>query len=178
MSRIGKKPVAVPDGVEVRISGRTVRVKGARGELSRDLPDCISAKLENGEVRVERGNESRSSRSLHGLSRSLVANMVEGVSKGYRKELQIEGVGFRAQVQGQTVVLSLGFANPKEFRVPEGVKVTEQGGTRLSVEGTSKEMVGEVAARIRGYYPAEPYKGKGIRYVGEQVRRKVGKTVA
>ncbi len=178
MSRIGKQPIAIPAGVTVSIDGQTVTVKGALGEDSFTLPGLISAQTEDGQVVVTRLDDSRDGKSFHGLCRSLVANMVEGVSKGFKKELDIEGVGFRATIQGQKVSLALGFAYPKEYMVPDGVTVKEQGGTRLTVSGIGKQAVGEVAARIRAYYPAEPYKGKGIKYVGEKIRRKVGKTVA
>ncbi len=178
MSRIGREPIAIPAGVTVTVDGSTVTVKGSLGEDAFTLPEAIGAGIEDGTVIVTRANESRQSKSFHGLSRSLVANMIEGVSKGFKKELDIEGVGFRAQIQGQKVSLALGFAYPKEYTVPEGVTVTEQGGTHLTVSGYNKQMVGEAAARIRSYYPAEPYKGKGIKYVGEKIRRKVGKTVA
>jgi len=178
MSRIGDMPVEIASGVNVDVKDRAVTVKGALGELTMDLPGGIAARVEDGKVWLSRPDDSRHSKSYHGLARSLVANMVEGVSKGFSRQLEIEGVGFRAQVQGQNVSLSLGFAGPKVFTVPESVKVLEEGGTRLTVSGIDKQQVGEVAARIRSYFPAEPYKGKGIRYAGEHVRRKVGKTVA
>lgn len=179
MSRIGNEPVAIPAGVQVDIDGRNVRVKGPKGELSREMPLLTRvSKGDDGAVLVSREEDSRHARSRHGLTRTLIANMVRGVSEGFSKHLEIEGVGFRAQVQGQKVALSLGFASPKEYQVPEGVNVTEQGGTKLTVAGCDKQLVGEVAARLRGYFPAEPYKGKGIRYADEVVRRKVGKTVA
>jgi large subunit ribosomal protein L6 len=178
MSRIGKQPVRIPDGVTVAAAGRRVTVKGPLGELVRELPAGITAAVAEGAVRVARTDDSRVQRSLHGLSRTLVANMVEGVTRGYRKELTIEGTGFKAQVQGAKLALSLGFASPKAYAIPAGIRVTEKQGVQLLVEGIDKERVGEAAARIRGFYPAEPYKGKGIRYVGEQVRRKQGKTVA
>ncbi len=178
MSRIGKQPIAITSGVTVTVDGSTVAVKGSLGEDAFTLPESIEAKIEDGQVIVTREDDSRQSKSFHGLCRSLVANMIEGVSKGFKKELDIEGVGFRAQIQGQKVSLSLGFAYPKEYTVPDGVTVTEQSGTRLTISGYNKQMVGEAAARIRAYFPAEPYKGKGIKYVGEVIRRKVGKTVA
>lgn len=178
MSRIGKEPVAIASGVTVTVNDRMVAVKGALGELSYALPTAIQAVVDGGQVVVTCDVETRQARSFHGLARTLIANMIEGVSKGYSKELTIEGVGFKAEIKGQKAFLSLGFASPKEYSIPEGIAVTEQGGTKLSVTGIDKQLVGEAAARIRGYFPAEPYKGKGIRYKDEQVRRKVGKTVA
>lgn len=178
MSRIGKEPVAIPAGVTVAIDGPAVTVKGPLGQLRHKLPAGVEASIEGAGLRVARRDESRSQRSLHGLSRTLIANMVIGVTTGYRKELIIEGTGFKAQLQGQKLLLSLGFAAPKEFTVPEHIKVTEKQGTRLTIEGLDKQLVGQVAARIRGYFPVEPYKGKGIKYADEKVRRKQGKTVA
>ncbi len=178
MSKIGKQPVTIPAEVSVKIEGRAVTVKGPRGEMSHRLPEGIDARMDGTVLCVVRADESRGLRSLHGLSRSLLANMVTGVTSGYRKELTIDGTGFKAQLQGGKLLLSLGFASPKEFHIPEGIQVTEKQGTRLTVEGNSKQMVGQVAARIRSYYPVEPYKGKGIKYADEQVRRKQGKTVA
>jgi len=178
MSRIGKQPVKIPAGVTVAANGGSVVVKGKLGELSRTLPDGVTAVVEGGEVRVSRADDSREQKSFHGLSRTLVKNMIEGVVAGYKKELSIEGTGFKAQVQGQKLVLWLGFASPKEYGIPAGITVTEKQGVQLTVTGIDKQLVGEAAARIRGFYPAEPYKGKGIKYVGEVVRRKQGKTVA
>ena len=180
MSRIGKIPVAIPAGVTVEANGQAVTVKGPLGQLSRTLPDGISVKVENGQVAVSRADDSRECKSRHGLSRTLVNNMVIGVTKGYAKELTIEGTGFKAQVQGKKLLLWLGFASPKEFNIPEGitVKVDDKTQTIVSISGMDKEVVGESAARVRGFYPAEPYKGKGIRYTGEQIRRKQGKKVA
>ena len=178
MSKIGKNPVAIPAGVTVKVEGRKVSVKGARGELGFDLPEGIAGQVDGGVLRVTRRDDSRGQRALHGLCRTLCANMITGVTAGYSRELLIEGTGFKAQVQGQKLLLSLGFASPKEFPVPDGIKVSEKQGVRLLVDGNDKQLVGQVAARIRSYYPAEPYKGKGIKYVGEQIRRKQGKTVA
>ncbi len=178
MSRIGKQPVAIPAGVTVTANGGQVTVKGKLGELSRTFPDGIIAVVEGGEVRVSRKDDSREQKSFHGLSRSLIKNMIEGVVAGYKKELSIEGTGFKSQVQGQKLVLWLGFASPKEYKIPAGITVTEKQGVQVTVTGIDKQLVGEAAARIRGYFPAEPYKGKGIKYVGEQIRRKQGKTVA
>ena len=179
MSRIGKNPIAIPEGVTVTVDGSTVSVKGKLGELNRDLVKGIGVQVDDNKVIVSRADDSRKQRSCHGLSRSLIFNMIEGVSKGYRKDLTIEGTGFKAVSNGNVLSLHLGFASPKDYLIPEGVKVTVDGnGVKLAVEGTSKELVGQAAARIRSYYPAEPYKGKGIKYAGEVIRRKQGKTVA
>jgi large subunit ribosomal protein L6 len=178
MSRIGKQPVKIPAGVTVAAAGGSVTVKGPLGQLARELPIGITAVAADGAVQVSRSDDSRGQRSRHGLSRTLISNMVEGVTKGYRKELSVEGTGFKVQVQGTKLLLSLGFAAPKEYPIPAGIKVTEKQGVQILIEGINKELVGQAAARIRGYYPAEPYKGKGIKYVGEQIRRKQGKTVA
>ncbi|MGI6495668.1 MAG: 50S ribosomal protein L6 [Kiritimatiellia bacterium] len=180
MSRIGKQPIDLPAGVKVDIQGATITATGKNGTLSRTLPDGISAEIADGKVTVSRSNDSREQKSLHGLSRTLVNNMVVGVDQGYSKDLVIEGTGFKAQVQGQKLVLWLGFASPKEFAIPEGltVKVDEKSQTRVTVSGPDKQVVGDAAARIRGFYPVEPYKGKGIHYAGEKIRRKQGKKVA
>ena len=178
MSRIGEQPIAIPSGVTVEVDGGRVGVKGPKGALSLDLPGGVTASVSDGNVVLERVDDTRTSRSMHGLARSLTANVIEGVSKGFTRELEIQGVGFRAAVQGNALSLSLGFASAKIFNIPEGITVTEEGGTKLTVSGADKQKVGDVAARIRSYFPAEPYKGKGIRYKGEHVRRKVGKTVA
>jgi len=178
MSRVGKKPIELPGGVTVAVEGRAVKAKGPLGELEMVVVDGMSVSVDDGTVSVDRQDETRESRSLHGLTRSLIANMVEGVSKGYTRQLRIEGVGFRAAVQGRNLSLSLGFASPKIYAIPEGVTINEQGGTQITVSGMDKQMVGEAAARIRSYFPVEPYKGKGIRYADEVVRRKVGKTVS
>ena len=178
MSKIGNNPVSIPAGVTVAIDGQVVSVKGARGELRQTLPAGITASLDGATLKIARADDSRTQRSLHGLFRTLCANMVVGVTAGYSRELVIEGTGFKAQVQGAKLMLSLGFASPKEFPIPAEVKVTEKQGVRVLVEGLDKQLVGQVSARIRSYYPAEPYKGKGIKYVGEQIRRKQGKTVA
>jgi large subunit ribosomal protein L6 len=179
MSRIGKQPVVIPAGVTVTADGNAVTVKGKLGELSRVFQKGINVKVEDGRVLVSRADDSRMQKSCHGLSRTLVKNMIEGVTNGYKKALSIEGTGFKAMLQGTKLSLSLGFASPKEYAIPEGIKVTvDPNGLVVNVEGIEKELVGEAAARIRSYYPAEPYKGKGIKYVGEQIRRKQGKTVA
>ena len=178
MSRIGQKPVDIIPGVTVVVEGRTVRVKGKQGELTYALPRAIEASVAEGKVHVKRVDDSREGRSCHGLSRSMIANMIDGVANGYSKELEIQGVGFKAALKGQSLLLSLGFASPVEYEIPAGIKVTEEGGTKLVIRGADKQLVGDATAHIRSFFPAEPYKGKGIRYRNEHVRRKVGKTVA
>lgn len=178
MSRVGNKAIDIAQGVTVRIEGQTVHAKGPVGELSVTLPAAIKAEMAGGKVVVTRTEQTRTSLTLHGLERTLIANMIEGVSKGFRKDLEIQGVGFKAALQKGKLVMSLGFAAPVEFSIPVGVKVTEEEGVRIAISGASKQLVGDTAARIRSFFPAEPYKGKGIRYKGEYVRRKVGKTVA
>jgi large subunit ribosomal protein L6 len=178
MSRIGNKAIELPEKVKLNISGTgQVDVEGPKGKLQWTLPRQISARIEDKKVSVTRGSESRSVRALHGLSRSLIANMVTGVSAGFTKDLEIQGVGFKAALQGKVLNLSLGFSHPILFPIPEGIKVTVAENTKVKIEGIDKKLVGQVAADIRSYYPPEPYKGKGIRYAGEQIIRKEGKTV-
>lgn len=176
MSRIGKKPITIPAGVTVEIDGHTVTVKGPKGELTRELSHNILVEVSENEVVFTRPNESKLSRSLHGTTRSIVNNMVIGVSEGFKKELELIGVGYRAQKQGEKLVLSVGLSHPVEFEGSEGVSVEVPANTKIIVEGFNKEKVGELAANIRAVRPPEPYKGKGIRYVDELVRRKEGKT--
>jgi len=179
MSRIGKLPIAIPAGVTVTAQGNAVTVKGKLGELSRVFQNGISVLVEDGQVLVSRADDTRMQKGCHGLSRTLIKNMIDGVTTGYKKALNIEGTGFKGVLQGKKLSLSLGFASPKDYPIPDGIKVTvDTTGLNITVEGIDKELVGEAAARIRSYYPAEPYKGKGIKYVGEQIRRKQGKTVA
>jgi len=175
MSRVGNKPVDLPDGVDVKIDGSMVTVKGSKGELARTFHDRIGFVIDDGVVSVTRPDDERESRALHGLSRALLANMVTGVSDGFRKELEIHGVGYRASMKGNDIELLVGFSHPVVVEAPEGVifEVPEQ--TRIVVSGIDKEQVGQTAANIRKVRPPEPYKGKGIRYVGEYVRRKAGK---
>ena len=175
MSRIGKKPVPVPSGVTVTVDGQTVKVKGPRGELSRTLNPEMKVAVENGEVTVARPSDEARHKALHGLSRTLVANMVEGVTKGFQKQLEIVGVGYKAENRPYGLQLALGFSHPVEYRAPAGVKLTAQTPTLVLVDGADKEKVGQVAAELRNLRPPEPYKGKGIKYQGEQVRRKAGK---
>ena len=175
MSRIGKKPVPVPAGVTVNIDGQTVKVKGPRGELSRTLNPVITVAMENDQVTVGRPSDENEHRALHGLSRTLVANMVEGVTKGFQKQLEIVGVGYKAETRPYGLQLALGFSHPVEYRAPQGIKLTAPTPTSIVVDGANKEVVGQVAAELRSLRPPEPYKGKGIKYQGEQVRRKAGK---
>ncbi len=178
MSRVGKEPIAIPSGVEVTVAGQTVTVKGPKGQSAWTAPDVISAAVENGQVIVKRSEETKEARSLHGTIRSLINNMVFGVQNGYVKELEIQGVGYKAQLQGRTLVLALGFSHDINYEIPEGITIEVSGATDVKVSGHEKALVGLVAARIRAFSPAEPYKGKGVRYKGEQVRRKEGKAVA
>ncbi len=175
MSRVGKKPVDVPAGVDIEIDGTLVKVKGSKGELERSFHERIGFDVDEGVVTVTRPDDARESRALHGLSRALLHNMVVGVSDGFRKELEIQGVGYRAAMKGSSLELQVGFSHPVVVDAPEGVtfEVPEQ--TKIIVTGIDKELVGQVAANIRKVRPPEPYKGKGIRYVGEYVRRKAGK---
>ena len=176
MSRIGNRPVTVPNGVEIDITdGNAVTVKGPKGTLTQNLSPNMSLTRDNGTVLVARPNNERENRSLHGLTRTLLNNMVVGVTDGYKRDLEIQGVGYRAALDGTTLVLSVGFSHPVRMTPPDGVSYTLDGNTRLSVVGIDKQLVGEEAARIRRVRPPEPYKGKGIRYAGEQVRRKAGK---
>ena len=175
MSRIGKQPVTVPAGVEITLEGRQITVKGPRGTLSRELPAEIELTQEAGQILVTRPSDEPRHRSLHGLTRTLVANMVDGVTKGFQRQLDIVGVGYRAEARPYGLFLALGYSHPIEFKAPEGIKLTATTPTQIIVDGANKEMVGQVAAEIRRLRPPEPYKGKGIKYAGEQVRRKAGK---
>ena len=178
MSRIGNKAVEIPDKVKVNIDNDGgVAVEGPKGKLNWKLPRDISAKIDNNRVTLARSAETRSVKALHGLSRSLVHNMVQGVSEGFTKNLEIEGVGFKAVVQRSNLNLSLGFSHPILFPIPKEIKITVADGTKITIQGIDKKLVGQVAAEIRRCYPPEPYKGKGVRYAGEQIRRKEGKTV-
>jgi large subunit ribosomal protein L6 len=178
MSRIGNKVIDIPPKVKLSVSGEgAVSVEGPKGKLQWTLPKRIKASVKENHVHVERGDDARQVKALHGLSRSLIANMILGVSDGFSKDLEIQGVGFKAAVQGKNLNLSLGFSHPVLFPIPAEIKVTVTENTKIKVEGIDKKVVGQVAADIRGYYPPEPYKGKGIRYAGEKVVRKEGKTV-
>ncbi len=177
MSRIGKSPVPVPSGVEVKINGRQVEVKGPNGALNREIPGSITIREDDGVLLVERPDDERESRAMHGLVRSLVNNMVVGVTAGFTKELEIVGVGYRATASGPNAVdLALGFSHPVKVQAPEGITFEVPAPNRISVKGSDKELVGQVAANIRKLRKPEPYKGKGVRYAGEHVARKAGKT--
>ncbi len=175
MSRIGKLPIAVPKNVTVTIDGNTVKVKGPKGELKRTLPAAIAIAQDGDKLNVTRPSDEAQHKALHGLSRSLVANMVEGVTKGFQKQLEIVGVGYKAETRPYGLQLALGFSHPVEYRAPAGIKLTAPQPTQIVVDGADKEVVGQVAAELRSLRPPEPYKGKGIKYVGEQIRRKAGK---
>lgn len=178
MSRIGKTPITLPEKVKVHLAAdATVTVEGPKGKLSWQLPKVITLALQENTIIIARSDETRSTRALHGLARALVNNMVIGVAEGFRKDLEIQGVGFRCAIKGEFLDLSIGYSHPVLFKIPKEVKVTVADNTKITIEGIDKHLVGQVAADIRSYYPPEPYKGKGIRYVGEQVRRKEGKTV-
>lgn len=178
MSRIGRKPIPLPTGVNVSVDGGMVKVKGPRGELALHLPPEMALRVEEHRVIVERPTDSRRHRALHGLARSLTANMVKGVTDGFRRTLEIVGVGYRAEKRGVRLALSVGYSHPIDYQPPQGIKVDVPSPTTIVVEGMDKQLVGQVAAEIRAFRPPEPYKGKGIRYQGEAVRRKAGKTAA
>ena len=175
MSRIGKQPIEVPDGVNIALDPGRVTVNGPLGELTQNVPVRISIEKEDGQLVVTRPTERGDDRALHGLTRSLVANMVEGVTNGFEKRLEIQGVGYRAQLKGKTLELALGFSHPVRLDAPDGIEFEVPAPTQIIVRGIDKQAVGETAARIRKFRPPEPYKGKGVRYVGEYVARKVGK---
>lgn len=177
MSRIGKRPVALPSGVSVNLSGSSVQVKGPKGSLSGDIPGVIQLEVADDEVRLLRPDEKKETRALHGLARALVANMINGVSEGFRKELEIQGVGYRADVAGKVLKLALGFSHPVEMAIPEGITVSVEE-NRVRLEGADRQAIGQFASEIRAMRPPEPYKGKGVRYADEQIRRKVGKAGA
>ena len=176
MSRIGKSPIPIPDKVSVSLDGLAVTVKGPKGELKRTLPDGVSVSHVENTIVVAPTSEKRLSRERHGLCRTLVANMIEGVSNGYSKKLEIVGVGSRAQVKGKTLVVSAGYSHPVEVQAPEGITFAVENNTNVTVSGTDKELVGNEAAKIRAIRPPEPYKGKGIKYAGERILRKAGKS--
>jgi large subunit ribosomal protein L6 len=175
MSRIGKKPIEIPDGVDVQLAPGHVTVKGPKGELDQDVSAVMKLELTDGTLTVERPTDRGEHRALHGLTRSLIANMVQGVTEGYEKRLEIQGVGYRAQLRGQALELSLGFSHPVSVEAPRGIEFEVPQPTEIVVRGIDKQQVGQIAADIRKRRPPEPYKGKGVRYSGEQVTRKVGK---
>ena len=176
MSRIGNKVITVPAGVEVNIVDNFATVKGPKGELKQQFDKDMTFNIEGSEITVVRPSNSKRHRTVHGTTRAILANMVEGVSTGFKKELELIGVGYRAQMQGKKLVLSVGYSHPVEFEEIDGIKLGVEGNTKVSIEGINKEVVGQYAAKVRAVRPPEPYKGKGIRYVGEYVRRKEGKT--
>jgi large subunit ribosomal protein L6 len=175
MSRVGKNPVPVPSGVTAQMEANAITVKGPKGQLEQRLHPDMIVEVDDSEIRVKRPTESKQHRSLHGLTRTLIANMVKGVSNGFSKELEIEGVEYRAELKGKTLVLALGYSHPVRFDPPEGITIEVPEPKKIRVSGIDIEQVGETAAKIRGFRPPEPYKGKGIRYAGEQIRRKAGK---
>jgi large subunit ribosomal protein L6 len=177
MSRIGKQPIAIPSTVKVEVKGQKIFVEGPKGKLDWELPRRTSLKVQDGKIIVSRDGDDAQAKALHGLSRALVNNMVNGVAEGFVKKLEIQGVGFKAAVQGRIVNLNLGYSHPINYQIPEQIKVTVEENTKLTIEGPDKKVVGQVAAELRSFYPPEPYKGKGVRYVGEHVQRKEGKTV-
>ena len=177
MSRIGNKVISLPEKVEVKVDDSNLTVEGPKGKLEWALPSGIELEQEDGEVRISRTSEDRKLRAMHGTTRALLANMIEGVSNGFVRELEVQGVGFRAAVKGKDLDLSLGFSHPVLHPIPEGLTVTVEDNTRIKVEGIDKQLVGQFAADGRAYYPPEPYKGKGVRYKDEYVRRKQGKSV-
>lgn len=178
MSRIGRLPVPIPKNVEVKVEDHTVTVRGPLGELSRRLPELMSIEVQDQQIVVRRPNDTRMAKALHGLTRTLVSNMVQGVTSGFEKRLEINGVGYRAQQSGTGIVLQVGYSHQVNFPAPPGIRLVVEAPNRILVAGTDKELVGETAARIRRVRPPEPYKGKGIRYLNEVVRRKAGKTGA
>lgn len=176
MSRVGKKIIEIPTGVEVKIDGNTVSVKGPKGELTNTFNEEMSYKLEDNTLEVVRPSDSKEHKTIHGTTRALIANMVEGVSKGFEKNLELIGVGYRAQMQGKNLILNVGYSHPIEIEAEDGITLSVDKNTKVKVEGISKERVGAIASNIRATRPPEPYKGKGVRYEGEYVRRKEGKT--
>lgn len=175
MSRVGRKPIEIPTGVTVTLDGQTLRVKGPLGELSMDIPDGISCQRDGNQLVFTRSSDEKHIRALHGTARALAANLITGVSKGFEKQLELQGVGYRVELRGKNLVLSLGFSHPVVFIPPDGITISVASPTQFSVKGIDRQLVGQVAAVIRKIRPPEPYKGKGIRYVGEYVRRKAGK---
>lgn len=175
MSRIGKKPVTIPAGVEVKLDGNTVTVKGPKGTLSYTVNPNMEIKVEGAELTVARPNDNKQNRALHGLTRALIANMVTGVSEGFKKELEINGVGYRAAMQGKELALTVGYSHPVTMAVPEGLTVEVPANNKIVISGADKQQVGQFAAQVRAKRPPEPYKGKGIKYAGEHIRRKEGK---
>lgn len=177
MSRVGKQIIQLPAKVALKIDGAKVNVEGPKGKLAWDLPQGITVKIDGSNISVERQDDERRTRALHGTSQRLISNMIKGVSDGYRKDLEIHGVGFRAAIKGSHIDLSLGQSHPRLHPIPSGLKVTVAENTKIAIEGIDKQLVGQFAADVRAYYPPEPYKAKGVRYAGEHIRRKAGKSV-
>ena len=177
MSRIGKQPVTIPAKVKVEVKGQKVHVEGPKGKLDWELPLRTTAKVDGANVVVARQGEDAQARALHGLSRALINNMVKGVSDGFMKKLEINGVGFKAAVAGKTITMNLGYSHPINYNIPDQIKVTVEENTKITIEGPDKQLVGKVASELRSYYPPEPYKGKGVKYSDEHIKRKEGKTV-
>ncbi len=177
MSRIGKLPIVIPPAVKVAVKGKNIRVEGPKGKLAWDLPKRTGLKVEDGKVLIHRDGDDAQAKALHGLSRALINNMVKGVSEGFVRKLEIHGVGFKAAVQGTVLNMNLGYSHPINYPIPAQIKITVEENTKLTVEGPDKQVVGVVASEIRSFYPPEPYKGKGVRYAGERIIRKEGKTV-
>ncbi|MEI7728255.1 MAG: 50S ribosomal protein L6 [Verrucomicrobiota bacterium] len=177
MSRIGKLPIGIPPKVKVEVSGRKVSVEGPKGKLNFNLPPHTTVAIQDGKALVSRQGESAEAKAMHGLGRALLNNMVKGVAEGFMKKLEIQGVGFKAAVAGKVITMNLGYSHPINYNIPDQIKVTVEENTKITVEGPDKHVVGQVAAELRSFYPPEPYKGKGVRYVGEKVVRKEGKTV-
>ena len=178
MSRIGKEPINFSANVDVSLNGNKINIKGSKGESFYITPDCIRVEVKDNQIVVSREDDKKFSKAMFGTVRSLINNMIVGVTEGYKKNLIIEGVGYKAQLKGNEIVLSLGFSHDNVYKIPDGITINVDSGTNISVEGIDKQLVGQVAARIRDYSPVEPYKGKGVRYANEQVRRKEGKAVA
>jgi large subunit ribosomal protein L6 len=177
MSRVGKQPITIPSGVKIKVDAEAVIVEGTKGKLQSKIPAGIKVQVDGSSVSVTRSGDERTVRAQHGTTQRIITNMVHGVSQGYRKDLEIHGVGFRAAVKGSNIDLSLGQSHPRLHPIPAGVKVTVAENTKIAIEGIDKQVVGQLAAEIRGYYPPEPYKAKGVRYAGEHIRRKAGKSV-
>ena len=178
MSRIGKQPVVLPAGISAKVADGAVTLKGPKGELTQKIPETVAVALEGSALNITRTGEDKQSRADHGTIRALLQNMVVGLKEGYSRELEIQGVGFKASISGKQLTLNVGYSHPVEYTVPEGITVAVTDGTQLKVSGIDKQLVGQVSARIRSFRPPEPYKGKGVRYKNERVRRKAGKTVA
>ena len=177
MSRIGKQPITIPEKVKIEVKGQKIQVEGPKGKLNWELPGRTSLKIEGTTINVTRQGEDKQSRALHGLSRALINNMVKGVSDGFLKKLEINGVGFKAAVTGKTITMSLGYSHPIVYEIPEQIKIVVEENTKILIEGPDKQLVGKVASELRSYYPPEPYKGKGVKYSDEKIVRKEGKTV-